>query len=57
MENTPASLLCRWERHLAGFSFIDVVERWPATSKGARYSASRYRRMNVRLNTDVLTAA
>ena len=32
-------LLCRWERRLAGFSHIGVVDRWPATPKRARYSA------------------
>ena len=26
-------LLCRWERHLAGFPHLGEVDRWPATSK------------------------
>ena len=29
-------LLCRWQRHLAEFPHVSVVERWPATPKGAR---------------------
>ena len=29
-------LLCRWERHLAGFPHLGVVDRWPATPKRAR---------------------
>ena len=33
-----AYLLRRWERHLAGFPHLGVVDRWPATSKRARYS-------------------
>ena len=28
--------LCRWERHLAEFPHLSVVERWLATPKGAR---------------------
>ena len=32
-------LLYRWKRHLAGFPHLCVVDRWLATSKGARYSA------------------
>ena len=32
-------LLCCWERHLAGFPHLRVVDRWPATLKRARYSA------------------
>ena len=40
MENKPASLfVVHWERHLAGFSHLDVVERWPTTPKRALYSA------------------
>ena len=31
--------LCGWERHLAGFPHLGVVDRWPATSERARYSA------------------
>ena len=32
MANKPASLLlCLWERHLAGFPHLGVVDRWPAT--------------------------
>ena len=26
----------RWERHLAGFPHLGVVDRWPATPKRAR---------------------
>ena len=26
-------LLCRWEKHLAGFPHLGVVDRWLATSK------------------------
>ena len=29
-------LLCRWERHLAGFPHLGVVDTWPATPKRAR---------------------
>ena len=29
-------LLCRWERHLAGFSHLGVMDRWLATPKRAR---------------------
>ena len=29
-------LLCRWERHLAGFPHLGVVDRWLATPKRAR---------------------
>ena len=29
-------LLCRWERHLAGFLHLGVVDRWLATPKRAR---------------------
>ena len=32
-------LLCRWERHLAGFPHLVVVDRWPAAPKRARRSA------------------
>ena len=32
----PVRLLCRWERHLAGFPHLGVVDRWLATSKRAR---------------------
>ena len=41
VENKPASLayLCRWERHLTGLPHLDVVDRWLATPKRARYSA------------------
>ena len=31
--------LCRWERHLTGFSHIKMVGRWPATPEGACYCA------------------
>ena len=29
---------CRWEKHLAGFPQLCVVDRWPATPKRARLS-------------------
>ena len=29
-------LLCRWERHLAGFPHLGLVDRWLATPKRAR---------------------
>ena len=32
-------VLCRWESHLAGFSRLDLVDRWLATPTRARYSA------------------
>ena len=32
-------LMRRWERHLAGFPHLGVVERWPVTPNRARYSA------------------
>ena len=32
-------LLCRWERHVAGFPHLGVIARWPATSKRVHYSA------------------
>ena len=32
-------LLCRWERHLAGFPHLGLIDRWPVTPKRARYSA------------------
>ena len=39
-KNKPASLLAvRWERHLTEFPHLGVVDRWPATSKRAHYSA------------------
>ena len=30
---------CNWERHFTGFPNLGVVDRWPVTSKRARYSA------------------
>ena len=38
-ESRQVHLLCRWERHLARFPHLGVVDRWPATPKRARYSA------------------
>ena len=35
-------LLCRWERHLAGFPHLGVVERCPATPKRARTALRRF---------------
>ena len=35
-------LLCRWERHLTGFSHLSVVDRWPATPKRARIALGRF---------------
>ena len=46
-------LLCRWERHLAGFPHLGEVDSWLATPKRARiahWSLSRERRMNMHLN-------
>ena len=37
VENKPASLLVvPLGRHLTGFPYLDVVDRWPATPKRAR---------------------
>ena len=34
LENKPASyLLCRWEKHIAGFSCLGVADRWLVTLK------------------------
>ena len=33
-------LLLRWEKHLAEFFHLRVVDRWPTTGKRARYSDS-----------------
>ena len=39
-ENKPPILLvASLQRHLAGLSHLGVVDKWPATSKRARYSA------------------
>ena len=35
-KNASAIAVCRWERHLAGFPLLGVVDRWPATPKRAR---------------------
>ena len=35
-------LLCRWERHLTGFSHLSMVDRWPATPKRARTALRRF---------------
>ena len=32
-------LLCHWEKHLVGFPHPRVIDKWPTTSKLARYSA------------------
>ena len=37
--NRTIHLLCRWERHLAGFPHVGVVDGWPATLKRARVIA------------------
>ena len=40
VENKPANyLLHRWEKHLAGFLHLIVIDRWSTISKRARYSA------------------
>ena len=31
--------LCRWERHLAGFPHLDVLDSWLATPKRARVAS------------------
>ena len=46
-------LLCRWDRHLAGFPHLGEVDRWPATPKRARiahWSLSLDRRINMQQN-------
>ena len=43
-------VLWRWERHLAGFPHLDVVDRWLATPQRARiahWSLSRDRRIKT----------
>ena len=47
-------LLCRWERHLAGFFHLGVVDRWLTTPKRVRYSAFialSCGRINMKQNT------
>ena len=41
-ESRQVYLLCRWERHLAGFPHLSVVDRWPATPKRARTALHRF---------------
>ena len=46
-------LWCRWERHLAGFPHLGVVDRWLATPNRARiahWSLCRDGRINMQLN-------
>ena len=53
-------LLCRRERHLAGFPHLGVVARWLATPKRARialWSLSRVRRINMQQQKKTLLAA
>ena len=59
MKTSRQVYLCRWKRHLAGFSHFGVVDRLLATLKRARTahkSLSRDRRMNMQLNTKILTS-
>ena len=51
--NRQVYLLCRWERHLAEFPHLRMVDRWPATPEQAckaHLSLSRDRKINMRLN-------
>ena len=38
-KNQQVCLLCRWERHLAGFPHLTVVNSCLVTPEGVRYSA------------------